>query len=239
MEEFRAAHSKMFGQTSKLIKTQKTGDKNTEETEKKNLSRNSPVPAIDPCFIVQSSKSPPPPPPPNGRVSNDSPIESHANLNNGSDMSKNLSNSGQIKILPPKNGLSTKTIAPSPPKLPTSTSGNGEVVTILRTTSPCKKAPPVPVKKISQLPSHGPLVTISSYEEPKNRFLSKETKQSCKSIITVTSPSNGKLNHTDSDISRKEANPPALITNEPSQSHQENNRNTTDLRPISIKINVK
>ncbi|XP_074602023.1 uncharacterized protein LOC141855771 [Brevipalpus obovatus] len=242
MEEFRAAHSKMFGQTSKLIKTQKIGDNSTEETEKKNLSRNSPIPTNESCFIVQSSKTPPPPPPPsNGRVSNDSPIESQKNLNNGSDVNKNLSNSGQIKVVPPKNGLGTKPIASSPPKLPTTTtSKSGEIVTILRTTSPCKKAPPVPVKKISQLPSHGPLVTISSYEEPKNRFISKDTKQPVnKSIITVTSPSNGKLSHTDSDISRNEGNSSTLITNEPSQSHPENNRNTTDLRPISIKINVK
>lgn len=217
MEEFRAAHSRMFGQSNgDRVETKVTlidANNKVNGSAQNNLAT---------CDSTHSDKV-------LNSVSNSDVeiITQSVSLpdNNENEASKLFKANAvqQIQLTRPiinssKSNLTTTAAA---------TTANGETVTILRTTSPCKKAPPppVPVKKPS---TPSTIVTISSYEEPKNRFLNSKT-SSCnnKSITPVISADNTIEYGSDKSF-----------TNE-IPCNKDNSQNHDNLHPISIKINVK
>lgn len=157
MEEFKKAHSKMFGSvngTGAVNTVKENGVSNDSDTKESDDSNNN-----------NANK--------NGSNNNIT--------NNNNVLTNGRIQDHKILLRPTKSAPFT----PVPP-LPatTTTTPTGDRITILKTSSPSKKMPPppVPVKKSSG----GPIVTISTYEsnQPKNRFLVNGAN---KSIITVGS----------------------------------------------------
>lgn len=181
MEEFRAAHSKMFGsgerklreviksnglingnnKDEKLSSNQQINGKTNQQTQESKLKHLKCEPNVINGNVT------------NGQSNHSNDNNHHSNNcvtnNNNIINGHHLQNNNKNKLI---KGPVTSTKSIPPPIQQSITNSNGETVTILRTTSPCKKLipPPVPVKKASS----SPIVTISSYESHnscKNRFL--------------------------------------------------------------------
>lgn len=214
MEEFRAAHSRMFGKTGKKpppVKP-KPVDCQIIVGNSNNCSQT----------VEQITRSEPP----GGQRS---PVQT--NNNNISTQQKNVTS------VSPVNGNQTKT-----PISTSVTNSNGETVTILRTTSPTKKtiAPPPPPPlpggtggghKKSQAPKPPgiePIVTISTYgnKEPKQRFIPDSNKNVIKVPSGIAALTNG----------IGECGKPGGTT---FNTKTNDNESSGGFHPISIKINLK